>query len=91
MPIFKISKKMNLKLEVYAFVPVQEIMKDENNLAVLGNYFQTVKPILNGSFNLTTPLGPISFNTSYLHYEEKKWIIQLSFGYLLFNRRTLEE
>ena len=91
MPIFKISKKMNLKLEAYAFVPAQEILKDENNQAVLGNYFQTVKPIFNGSFNLATPVGPISFNTSYLHYEEKKWIIQLSFGYLMFNRRTLEE
>ena len=82
---------MNLKLEAYAFVPAQEILKDENNQAVLGNYFQTVKPIFNGSFNLATPVGPISFNTSYLHYEEKKWIIQLSFGYLMFNRRTLEE
>ncbi|HDR68596.1 MAG TPA: hypothetical protein ENN61_06040 [Bacteroidaceae bacterium] len=91
MPVLKISKQIHVKLEAYAFVPVQEILKDENNMACFGNYFKTVKPMVNGSVNFITPVGPVSFNTAWLNNEDKKWIVQLSFGYMLFNKKTLDE
>ena len=91
MPVLNISNQIHLKLEGYGFFPVQEILKGEDNTAYTGNYFKSFKTIFSGSINVITPIGPISLNTSYLPEEDKKWIVQLSYGYLLFNRRTIEE
>ena len=90
MPVLNTTKQTHVKLEAHGFFPVQEILRDENGMAYLGNYFQKVKPIFSASFNFISGIGPFSISTSYLPYEQKEWIIELSFGYLLFNQRTLE-
>ncbi|MBN1132212.1 MAG: patatin-like phospholipase family protein [Bacteroidales bacterium] len=89
--VLHLSGQVHLKLEAYAFIPVQELLKDENQKAYYGNYFHAFKPVFNGSLNILTPAGPVSLNASYLHHEGNKWIFQLSYGYMLFNKRTLEE
>jgi len=91
MPVLNISSNAYFMLEAYGFAPLQEILRDENNQAYLGNYFQTLKLLFSGSLNIKTPVGPVTLYTTYLPYEDKKWIVQLGFGYLLFNRRTMEE
>ena len=78
-------------METYAFFPVQEILRGENSKAFLGNYFSSMKTLLDASFNLVTVAGPVSLHVGYLTEEDKPWVIQLSFGYLLFNKRSTEE
>lgn len=91
MPLYNISQQIHAKAEAYAFFPLQEILSDENNNAYLGSYFNRMKTIFNASLNIVSPAGPLGFHIGYITEEEKPWVFQLSFGYLLFNKRSTEE
>lgn len=91
MPTYRFSKHLHAKVEAYAFFPVQEILRDSNNEAYLGPYFDTFKTLFDASLTLVTVAGPVSFNVGYITEEEDPWVLQLSFGYLLFNKRSVDE
>lgn len=91
MPLYNISQQIHAKAEAYAFFPLQEILSDENNNAYLGSYFNRMKTIFNASLNIVSPAGPLGLHIGYITEEEKPWVFQLSFGYLLFNKRSTEE
>jgi NTE family protein len=91
MPVYNIGRRMHLKMEAYGFFPVQEILRDEYNKAYLGTYFGSMKFIGNASVNVVTVAGPVGLHLGYFSAQEKPWILQLSFGYLLFNRKSAED
>jgi len=91
MPVYNFSKQFHVKAEAYTFFPVQEILRDVNNEAYLGTYFSTMKTLFAASFNFVTKAGPVSFHAGYITEEEKPWVFQFSFGYLLFNKRSVDE
>lgn len=91
MPVYAIGQNMHTKLEMYAYVPVQEILRDDENNAYLGDYFSTIKYIFNASVNYLSVVGPLGFHVGYISDTEKPWIVQLSFGYLLFNQKSDED
>jgi NTE family protein len=91
MPLYSFRKQVHAKLEAYAFFPVQEIQRDQNNEAYLGNYFTSLHTLFNASLNIVTVAGPISLNMGYITAGENPWSIQLSFGYLLFNKKSASE
>ena len=37
-----------------------------------------------------SPVGPISFNTSYYDFEKNNWYFLFNMGYLLFQRKAME-
>jgi len=91
MPVFKIRKQVHAKLEAYAFFPVQEILRDQNNEAYLGNYFKSMQTMFSASLNVVTVAGPVSLHLGYITEEENPFVLQLSFGYLLFNKKSADE
>lgn len=91
MPVYSFGSNMHAKLEAYGFFPVQEVLRGENNEAVLGNYFSTMKTIFNVSVNALTVVGPIGFHVGYISAQDNPWVVQLSFGYLLYNRKSAED
>ena len=91
MPVYKFSKRFHAKLEVYGFFPVQEILRDINNQAYLGTYFSSVSSIFDASLTFVTVAGPVSLHVGYISEEDTPWVVQLSFGYLLFNKRSTTE
>ena len=91
MPVYTFNKQFHSKLEIYSFFPVQEILRDINNKAYLGPFFDSMKTLFNASLNYVTVAGPVSLHAGYITETEKPWIIQLSFGYLLFNKRFTDE
>ena len=91
MPAYHFSKQFFAKAEAYAFMPVQEIRRDANNEAYLSPYFSTTKTLFDASLNFVSVAGPVSFHVGYISEEEKPWVFQLSFGYLLFNKRSVDE
>ncbi|MDX2429538.1 MAG: patatin-like phospholipase family protein [Bacteroides sp.] len=91
MPVYSFGKNMHAKLEVYGYFPVQEILRDEENGAYLGNYFSSVKSIFNASVNYLSVVGPVGFHVGYISALDDPWIVQLSFGYLLFNKKSDED
>jgi len=91
MPVYSFSKQLHAKVEAYAYFPVQEILRDVNNEAYYGNYFKSMKTMFFGSLNFVSVAGPVSLQLGYITDEENPWIVQLSFGYLLFNKKSSDE
>ena len=91
MPVYSFNRQVHAKLEAYAFFPVQEILRDVEDNAILGTYFNSMKTLFNASVNMVTRIGPIGFHVGYLSAQELPWVFQLSFGYLLFNPRSTED
>ncbi len=91
MPVYSFNNQLHAKIEAYAFFPVQEILRTENNEAYTGNYFSSMKTLFDASLNFVSVAGPVSFHVGYITEEEKPWMFQLSFGYLLFNKRSIDE
>ena len=91
MPVYSFHKKLYAKLEAYAFFPVQEILATETGDAYLGTFFNSMKTLFNASVNFVSAAGPVALNVGYVTEEENPWVVQLSFGYLLFNKRTTDE
>lgn len=88
MPLYSLSDQLYAKMEAYAFFPVQQILRDAFNNAYKSTYFNSMKTIFSASFNWISVAGPLSFHVGYITEEENPWVIQLSFGYLLFNQRS---
>jgi len=91
MPVYSITKQVHVKFEVYTYFPVQEILRDLNDEAYLGNYFKSMNTMFHSSINFVTVAGPVSFHLGYITREENPWVFQLSFGYLLFNKKSSDE
>ncbi len=91
MPVYKFSKQLHAKLEAYAYFPVQEILMDEQNQAYFGNYFKSMRTMFFASMSYVSVVGPVSLYLGYIADEENPWIAQLSFGYLLFNKKSSDE
>jgi len=91
MPVYSFNQNMHAKLEMYAYCPVQEILRDSENRAYLGKYFNTVKYIFNISLNYLSVVGPLGIHVGYISGLDRPWIAQVSFGYLLYNRKSAED
>ena len=91
MPAYKFSERLHAKLEVYSYFPAQEILMDANNQAYFGNYFKSMRSMFYSSLSIVTVAGPVSLYLGYITDEENPWIAQLSFGYLLFNKKSSDE
>jgi NTE family protein len=85
MNVLAFTKKIELRLEGYAFKPVNSIIKDSFGKA---SYDGT--PVIHylGSASLIghTPLGPISVSANYYDKKDEPWSFVFNFGYILFNR-----
>lgn len=91
MPVYNFTKQFHAKIELYAYFPVQEILRDPNSKAYFGNYFKNMNTMIYGSLNFISVAGPISLYVGYIPDEENPWVAQLSFGYLLFNKKSTNE
>jgi NTE family protein len=85
MNVFRITKKVDLRLEGYVFQPLASIRNNELGLA---EYDLSPKQSYIASSTLVahTPLGPISMSANYYDRKEEPWSFVFNFGYILFNR-----
>ena len=81
---------MQLRFEGYLFQPHQNILQNENNEAYYGKVWDEGHFIYSSSLIYKTPLGPIAFNANYYDQFEDHWSFMFHFGYLLFNKKSLE-
>jgi len=91
MPVYSFSKQLHIKLEAYAYFPVQDILRDSQNGAYYGNYFRNMRGMLHASLSYVSVVGPVSIHLGYMQDEQYPWIAQLSFGYLMFNKKSSDE
>jgi len=88
--ILNIRKKLDFRFELYAFSPFKSIATDPSQQAILNNGFET--PSIQGMAALIydTPPGPLSLRLNYIENNNVRFGLMLSFGYLIFNRKSYE-
>ncbi|MFZ5939118.1 MAG: patatin-like phospholipase family protein [Bacteroidota bacterium] len=89
-PVYHLGNQSSVKLEVYSYLPFRELVRSTDNTAQWGERLSVIRPVVNGSFTYISPIGPVSFNLGYISGEDYPWIVQFSFGYLIFNKKLSE-
>ena len=88
-PIVTITDRLLLHFGGYYFQPYEALA-----LSPDGMYY--AEPLTNraymatGAFVWHTPVGPLSFSTNYYSHATNNWYVQVSFGYLLFDKKGLD-
>ncbi|HAN00889.1 MAG TPA: hypothetical protein DCQ26_20040 [Marinilabiliales bacterium] len=88
-PIFTFTKAIDLRIEAYLYQPYQYIYHHDFYTTYSGKF---PNPIIMASAALVfhSPLGPLAATASYFTNEETPYYFQVSFGYLLFNKRGID-
>jgi NTE family protein len=88
--IFHLKSSMHLRVEGYAFAPIFEELKNNDNTAYKNNqffenfYFQGTAALV-----YQTGVGPVSLMVNYYNKRNSTFYTTLNFGYILFNKRGL--
>jgi NTE family protein len=88
--IYQLSKNMQFRMEGYLFQPHQEILENKSNEAYYGKVWDQGHFIYSTSLVYKTPIGPIALNANYYQKFENHWSFLFHFGYLIFNKKSLE-
>lgn len=88
--IYQLFKNVQLRFEGYLFQPHQQILYDDQKKATYGSVWNDRQFILASSLVYTTPLGPIAVNLNYYDDFEEPWSFMIHFGYIIFNKKSLE-
>lgn len=85
--IFKVMPNLNLRLEGYAFVPVNEVLPETMSYSPTTKFIENY--YLQGMAALVyqTGVGPLSLSLNYYEKQDTQLYFLLSFGYILFNKR----
>jgi len=90
MPNILFTKNIYLRCEAYAFMPFYEIIKTDEYYVKYGNLFNNRYYIGSLSMVYNTIVGPLSLSVNYYDKENTKLYFVANFGFVLFNRRSLE-
>jgi NTE family protein len=88
--IYVPAKRIDIRLEGYAFVPVSSIIEEKPQIPgekLLDGTIQFAGT-LNGIYH--TPIGPVSISLNYYESLENHWSVMFHAGILLFNKRSFE-
>lgn len=96
-PIFKFSRLVHLRADLYCFMPFHKIKREtqvvDNNYvytAYYGNFFDTLEYMGEAALVVQLPFASISVYANGYSSPSKNFNVGLNIGYLLFNRRMLD-
>lgn len=89
-PIIMFTDRFNLRLEAYAFVPYQKILKEEPWDRVYKAYysepFSYIHLMGSAALVYNSPVGPLSFSVNYYETESIRLYYMVHLGYIIFNK-----
>ena len=88
--IYQLFKNVQLRFEGYLFQPHQQILQNQQKKAYYGRIWDDRQFVFASSLVYTTPLGPIAVNLNYYDEYEEHWSFMFHFGYIIFNKKSLE-
>ncbi|WP_165851304.1 patatin-like phospholipase family protein [Brumimicrobium aurantiacum] len=88
--VFNYSKYFEFRIDPYFFQPFRQIVRlDEENDFGYSDLFEEGLPMVGGSIIFQSPIGPLRLSTNYFPKQDKPFVTQLSFGYMIFNDRSI--
>lgn len=88
--IFNYSQFLEFRFEPYFFQPLKQIIRFEN--AAEFGYSEFLKgglPMAGASIIFHSPIGPLRLSSNYYPNQKNPFSTQLSFGYIIFNDRSI--
>ncbi len=89
-PIFLITDNWQVRLEGYAFAPIQTIRRNADNTPYYSTPFSDVHFIAEGSMVYTFQRGSASLYANYYSIPKNDWNIGINIGILLYKRKFLQ-
>ena len=91
LPILRITNDLSLRTEAYIFQPYKPMFKNDENYTVrFGERFSKRYLFSAASLVYSTRIGPVSLSFNYYPHEVKPFHFVFNFGYILFNKMSLE-
>ena len=88
--VINIFSTLDWRIEGYVFQPYQSILKNEDFRSYYSKVFSKRAFIATTALVYYSPLGPLSINVNYYSASDKPYSVLFSFGYILFNKKSLE-
>lgn len=88
--ILAIKNNLDLRIEGYIFQPVQEIIAESDNTPRYSDILSKRYYMASSSLVFHSPFGPVSVSVNYYNKHEKEFSFLFHFGYILFNKRSME-
>ena len=89
--VFTIKNKFDLRADVYGYQPFKEIIQRDDGSFGYGTGIPKMKWLASASAIYHSPIGPLRLTFNYFPYQSKPFLIQLSFGYIIFNERSTRD
>ncbi|HOZ31047.1 MAG TPA: patatin-like phospholipase family protein [Bacteroidales bacterium] len=93
-PIIMFTDRLNLRIEAYAFIPYQKILKEEPwervYLAHYSEPFSYIHLMGTAALVYNSPVGPLSFSVNYYETESIRLYYMLHLGYIIFNKKGFD-
>lgn len=89
-PIFLITDNWQVRLEGYAFAPIQTICRNTDNTPYYSKPFSDVHFIAEGSMVYTFQHGSASLYANYYSTPHNNWNIGVNIGILLYKKKFLQ-
>lgn len=91
-PIIKFKQSFYLHSTIAWFQPYRNIVRDESGWEYhYTDRFPKGGAIANVAIVWQTALGPLSLSTTYYSKGRHKWYPQLNFGFLIFNKKSIDD
>lgn len=87
--ILTFKEKFDLRIEAHYFQPIRLLKQNDDGSAYYGEPFDDRGLIGSISAIYHSPVGPLRFTAEYYSMKANPVTLQLSFGYMLFNRRGI--
>lgn len=87
--IFDIQKNLDLRIAWYYYQPIIRVVKNDQGEQVFSDHFTGQSFVASSSIIYHSIVGPLRFSVNYFPKQEKPFVAQLSFGYILFNERAV--
>lgn len=83
------KEQIDVRLEAYYYQPIQRIVSNEFDEAVMNPAFQDRFYIASASVIYHSFIGPLRVTAAYFNGQEKPWNFHIGLGFIIFNERAL--
>ena len=88
--VFSLRKSLDLRLEAYAFKPLEALFETANQKTGLNNDISKIYFAGTAGLVMHSTLGPISLNLNYYDDKNRQFGVLLHVGFLLFNKGAMD-
>ncbi len=88
--IFIIRRNLDFRIEAYACMPYQPIIRNDDFNATYGQRYSTINFAGSAGIVLHSPIGPVNLSVDYFNKNEDPLNFLFNIGYIIFNQKVFD-